>query len=306
MNIQDGKLDKIGIFYDGNYFAYVSNYYCYHHEQQKRLSIKGLHEYVRHKVAEHEDRNVKHCQIVDAHYFRGRLSAMDARQRNALFNERVFDHVLMNEGVVTHYLPLGPQGEKGIDVWFALEVYELAVYKQFNVVVLVASDGGFVPLARKLNALGIRVMVLGWDFTVEVEGLTKETVTSQRLLSEVSYPIMMHENIEKGLNEGDELIESLFVASREDTRRNHDEHYSDEDGAEYTPSEDAEIMTGHIKAIKNGFGFISPDDGSDDLYFYWADLTNCDFNDIQDNDPVTFEKSVNQRGPCAKNIEVLD
>jgi hypothetical protein len=64
----------------------------------------------------------------------------------------------------THYLPLGPEGEKGVDVWLALEAYELAIYKRFDVSVLVVCDGAFLPLVRKLNTLGTRVMLLGWDF----------------------------------------------------------------------------------------------------------------------------------------------
>ena len=48
------KLTRIGVFYDGNYFLHVSNYYAYHHERRSRLSIAGLHEFVRHKVAEEE------------------------------------------------------------------------------------------------------------------------------------------------------------------------------------------------------------------------------------------------------------
>ena len=78
--------------------------------------------------------------------------------------ERVFDDVLVREGVTTHYLPLSPDGEKGIDVWLALEAMELALFKRFNVVVLVVCDGDFLPLVRKLNTLGTRVAVLAWDF----------------------------------------------------------------------------------------------------------------------------------------------
>ena len=55
----------------------------------------------------------RYCQIVDAHYFRGRLRAADADDRDLLFRERVFDDVLMREGVTTHYLPLSRDGEKG-------------------------------------------------------------------------------------------------------------------------------------------------------------------------------------------------
>ena len=101
---------------------------------------------------------------MDCHYFRGRLPALEANERQILLNERIFDDILMREGVVTHYLPMTRGGEKGVDVSLALEVLELTIFKKFNVVVLIASDGDYVPLVRKLNSLGTRVMVLGWDF----------------------------------------------------------------------------------------------------------------------------------------------
>ena len=46
---------KIGIFYDGNFFLHVSNYYQYYHPRKSRISISGLHEYIRHRVAAEEN-----------------------------------------------------------------------------------------------------------------------------------------------------------------------------------------------------------------------------------------------------------
>ncbi len=81
-----------------------------------RISLGGLHSFVRKKVAEAEKADPDFCRIVDAHYFRGRLRAADAEDRDLLYKERVFDDVLVREGVTTHYLPLSREGEKGIDV----------------------------------------------------------------------------------------------------------------------------------------------------------------------------------------------
>lgn len=168
MPTTSSRLTRIGVFYDGNYFLHVSNYYNYSHERRSRISISGLHAFIRRQVAEEEGVNERLCQIVDAHYFRGRLNAHEANQRgNQLFYDRLFDDILMSEGVVTHYLPVktyqGYRQEKGIDVWLALEAFELAQYKKFDVVVLITSDGDYVPLIRKLNTLGSRIMVLSWD-----------------------------------------------------------------------------------------------------------------------------------------------
>ena len=155
-------MTRIGVFYDGNYFLHVSNYYNYDHQRRRRLSISGLHEFIRHQVAQEENVDVRLAQIVSAHYFRGRLNAFEAKQRgDTLYWDRVFDDILMSAGVMTHFLPLrstfGRREEKGVDVYLALEAYDQGVHDKFDVLVLISSDGDYVPLIRKLNGAGVRV-----------------------------------------------------------------------------------------------------------------------------------------------------
>ena len=154
---------KVGVFYDGSYFAHVSNYYNYVHAQRRRLHIGGLHEFVKHTVAEKEATLPNLCHIIDAHFFRGRFTARDANEKtNQLYYDRVFDDVLMYNGVQTHYLPVkdlqGRKREKGIDVLMALETFELCIYKRYDVIALVASDGDHLPLVRKLHTLGCKTL----------------------------------------------------------------------------------------------------------------------------------------------------
>ena len=80
-NSRDLNLTRIGVFYDGNYFLHVSNFYNYFHERKSRISISGLHHFIRNHVAQQEGTDERLCQIVDAHYFRGRLSANEASQQ---------------------------------------------------------------------------------------------------------------------------------------------------------------------------------------------------------------------------------
>lgn len=150
----EDRLTRIGIFYDGNYFSHVSNYYLYNHERRARISIEGLHRFVRRQVAESEGTDERYCQVVDAHYFRGRLSASEAQERDSLYGERLFDEVLMRAGVTTHYMPLSNSGEKGIDVWFALEAFELAMYKRFTVSVLSHRGRGLRTLGQEAEHIG--------------------------------------------------------------------------------------------------------------------------------------------------------
>lgn len=145
-NNKDLSLTRIGVFYDGNYFLHVSNYYNYSHERRSRLSVSGLHHFIRNQVAQQESTDERLCQIVDAHYFRGRLTAGEAqKQENSLYYDRVFDDILSAEGVTTHFLPVkiknGVRFEKGIDVWLALEAFELAFTKDLMFLFLLHPTG---------------------------------------------------------------------------------------------------------------------------------------------------------------------
>jgi cold shock CspA family protein len=304
MAAMDGKLTRIGIFYDGNFFFHVSNYYHYHHERRARISIGGLHAFVRSQVADCEQTDPRYCQIVDAHYFRGRLRAADADDRDLLYKERVFDDVLVREGVTTHYLPLTREGEKGIDVWLALEAYELAIYKRFDVIVLVVCDGDFLPLVRKLNTLGTRVMVLGWDFQyVDTNGNDRETRTAQVLLDEVTYPIMMHPIVEDRARLRDPLVNGLFVPRKEFAfPPNAARPAGSSLPAPTAAAPSGPVINGWIQTLKNGYGFIVSDQGGPNMFFFHEDVFDIDFFDLKPGDRVQYVLGQNDRGSCAKEV----
>jgi len=299
------KLVRIGVFYDGNYYAYG-------HQRHRRLSISGLHEFIRYQVAQEESNDTRLCQIVDSHYFRGRLNAADASQRgDTLYYDRVFDDILMSEGVITHYLPVkstaeGIKLEKGIDVWLALEAFELSFYKHYNVLVLIASDGDYVPLARKLNSIGTRVMVLSWDFEYTTDtGQKIVTRTSQDLLEEVSYPIAMHELIDNRIRKNDPIVNNLFVQY---------EHKKPVPRIMPAPSFSSIPIingnvglsdSGEILSIKNGFGFIKYPPNN--LFFHYSYCKDTDFNELQVGDRVEFTIEKNQMGEdIAKNVKFIE
>ena len=62
----DSGLIRIGIFYDGNYFYHVSNYYYHGHPRRSRISVPGLHSLIRTMVAEREHVSENLCRIVDS------------------------------------------------------------------------------------------------------------------------------------------------------------------------------------------------------------------------------------------------
>jgi cold shock CspA family protein/uncharacterized LabA/DUF88 family protein len=277
---------RIGIFYDGYYFYKISNYYKYEHEKKARISISGLHEFIQAEVANLTGIDVRKCQIIDAHYFKGRSLAKDLGEK--VQSERVFEDILMRENIVSHYLPLRFAGEgsigqeKGIDVWLALEAYELAIYKHFDILVLIAGDGDYVPLVRKLHTLGTQVMLICWDFSYHNEsGDIVETKTSRHLLSEVFFPVQMNLRIDQGNNE---YIKDLFVQEKPQ------EFVSNLSQAAETEknSEQTEEFTSTIFSIlPNGCGFIR-DDERNNIFFHYTRLANCDFAELKPGMKVKY------------------
>ena len=112
----------------------------------------------------------------------------------------------------------GRPQEVGTEIWLSLEAFDLAVHKHFDVCALICCDSDYVPLARKLSGLGIRTMVLAWDFQYEFTDPAgnrrrKETRTSQALIEACTYPVMMAPLLDDRSKKDDRLLEGLFVDS---------------------------------------------------------------------------------------------
>jgi len=66
-------------------------------------------------------------------------------------------------------------------------------------------------------------------------------------------------------------------------------------------------VTGTIKKLMRdkGFGFIVPDDGSDDVFFHRSRLgPNMQFDDLREGDQVQFQVRPGEKGPQAFDVKV--
>ncbi len=62
-------------------------------------------------------------------------------------------------------------------------------------------------------------------------------------------------------------------------------------------------MTGTIKTkTDKGFGFISREGESKDLFFHSNDLSGVSFDELREGDTVNFDVVNGDRGPSAKNV----
>jgi len=64
-------------------------------------------------------------------------------------------------------------------------------------------------------------------------------------------------------------------------------------------------MKGTIKTkTDRGYGFISRDGETKDLFFHSKDLVGVAFDDLQVGATVTFEVAEGEKGPSAKNVKL--
>ena len=62
-------------------------------------------------------------------------------------------------------------------------------------------------------------------------------------------------------------------------------------------------MTGKIKALRSGYGFITPDQGDKDVFFHATSLEGVTFDALQEGQMVSFEVAQGDKGPKAEHVK---
>jgi CspA family cold shock protein len=64
------------------------------------------------------------------------------------------------------------------------------------------------------------------------------------------------------------------------------------------------MSTGTVKWFNSdkGYGFITPDDGSSDLFVHHSEIKTAGYAGLDQNQKVNFEVGQGKKGPCANNV----
>lgn len=198
-------IHSIGLFIDGQYYFRLDK--ALQDNQKRRVKLKGLLDFIQKTIAIKYGLEPASCIVTETHFFRGRLRANDANAEGLLLKDRKFEDRLIENDVVLHYkhvyyLPDGRPHEKAIDVWYALEAYELAVYRDFDFIVMITGDADYEMLARKIQSLKKPAILLSWHYD-------DQDPTAKDLKEEISFQI----NINTLLANNPGLINSITEAA---------------------------------------------------------------------------------------------
>jgi CspA family cold shock protein len=72
--------------------------------------------------------------------------------------------------------------------------------------------------------------------------------------------------------------------------------------------QESRMSTGTVKWFNEskGFGFISPDDGGDDLFAHFSAIQARGFKTLRENQKVSFDVATGPKGKQATNIRPID
>jgi CspA family cold shock protein len=67
------------------------------------------------------------------------------------------------------------------------------------------------------------------------------------------------------------------------------------------------MQTGTVKWFNDvkGFGFITPDEGGEDLFAHYSEVQGSGFKSLKENQKVSFEVKQGPKGKQAGNIQPL-
>ena len=64
------------------------------------------------------------------------------------------------------------------------------------------------------------------------------------------------------------------------------------------------MATGTVKwfSPEKGFGFITPDDGSADVFVHFSAIEGSGYRNLEENQKVEYDVTQGQKGPQAANV----
>jgi len=173
---------RIGVFYDGTFFTKAQNYFW--GQKKGWLAFQEFHKLLESYIRVKEQ-GYSSYKVVYSAWFQGVHKETLAQENNLrLDRRRQLD--LLHAGIEPKNVPMSEtQGEKGIDVYMAVETLQVGLDDKIDMAVLVTGDGDFVPLVRALMKNGVRVLIAYFEY----EDLKNKSFCNERLINAANYAV---------------------------------------------------------------------------------------------------------------------
>ena len=178
---------RIGVFYDGTFFVRAQNYF--YGKGYGWLSFQELHKLFENYIRTKEQ-GFSSYRVVYSAWFQGLYKSSQATEDN-LRLDRKRHHDLLHAGIEPKNIPMSEtQGEKGIDVYMAVETLQIGLDKKIDIAILVTGDGDFVPLVRTLMKNGVKVLIAYFKYE---EDNNHKSFANERLISSANYSVNIND-----------------------------------------------------------------------------------------------------------------
>ena len=298
-------LIRMGVFVDGGFLQQMDIHYREHHPRAAGIRPGGLVAWCRDQVARRTGRDLGLCRVVDTWCF------------TVAGGEGPNDRALRRDGFVVQEVG---GGSRGLEVALSVEALGCALRGGLDVAVLVVSSTAYVPLARKLAAAGVAVMVPAFQLQVpDRKGGWRRQWTAPALLEEAAWPVVLSRIIDEA-EDRDPLIRGLFFgrpqheAPKEQSREPAD-HTGDAPAGKALSQKDPPrsndapegILKGRIADLRERMGFLVEEWNGRRLFFHYSAVEDGMFLDLEVGDPVEYERGMDPRNrPAGQRVRKLD
>jgi uncharacterized LabA/DUF88 family protein len=179
----EGSICRIGVFYDGSFFACAQRYFAYA-RKIGWLQFQPFHELIEATMRDKEQGFASY-KIVYAGWYQGLFKSTQATLEQLKF-DRNRNHDLLHAGIQPKFLPVSEsEKEKGVDVAMAVDILEVAGQEFIDIAAIVTGDGDFVPLVRTIMKYNVQTMAVYFEYN---EGEHKSYI-NERLLKACNYAL---------------------------------------------------------------------------------------------------------------------
>jgi uncharacterized LabA/DUF88 family protein len=180
--MSDKSFCRIGVFYDGSYFAIAQRYF-YHDKKYGWLDFSQFHSLIENYIRTKEQ-GFFNYKVVYSSWFQG-ISSSNQLDEHQLRNDRNLHYDLMYSGIEQKFLPMVNQKEKGVDVALAIDSVQVGLDGKIDIAVFVTGDADHIPAVRTLMKNGVRVMIAYFEFN----GNEHKSFVDQRLRNVSNYEV---------------------------------------------------------------------------------------------------------------------